>query len=149
MSSTVFKAWGKRSMAVEPDEEEWKDEDFLSFEDNDEDPENDDLAEVNSSRGGRVLTPQELPPWMDEYTDFRRCSPLVALHNEVVGFCQLMSPLPEVCADQDFFVPVLVQYILFFLFTHLLSLFTQSKGNEPEKRTSRSFQSPGPQDLWS
>eukprot|EP00531_Pseudo-nitzschia_arenysensis_P007353 CAMPEP_0116156550 /NCGR_PEP_ID=MMETSP0329-20121206/22890_1 /TAXON_ID=697910 /ORGANISM="Pseudo-nitzschia arenysensis, Strain B593" /LENGTH=457 /DNA_ID=CAMNT_0003653637 /DNA_START=54 /DNA_END=1424 /DNA_ORIENTATION=+ len=33
-----------------------------------------------------------LPPWMDSYVDHRRINPLIALHNEIVGFCKLMEP---------------------------------------------------------
>jgi non-canonical poly(A) RNA polymerase PAPD5/7 len=33
-----------------------------------------------------------LPPWMKQRVDYRNINHLVALHNEVVGFCKLMEP---------------------------------------------------------
>lgn len=35
---------------------------------------------------------KDLPPWMDSFADHGRVNRLVALHNEVVGFCTLMEP---------------------------------------------------------
>ena len=78
---------------AENDEENWKDEDFLSFGDNaDEEDTGDDKEEETTLD----FNPNDLPPWMTEYTNFRHVSPLVALHNEIVGFCNLMSPMPKV-----------------------------------------------------
>jgi non-canonical poly(A) RNA polymerase PAPD5/7 len=34
----------------------------------------------------------DLPPWMKDRVDYRSINHLVALHNEVVGFCKLMEP---------------------------------------------------------
>lgn len=56
---------------------------------------------IGSARGGggsRIsggVGGESLPPWMKQYTDYRRINPLLALHNEIVGFCNLMSPLEE------------------------------------------------------
>uniref|UniRef100_A0A6V0BPQ8 Polymerase nucleotidyl transferase domain-containing protein n=1 Tax=Pseudo-nitzschia australis TaxID=44445 RepID=A0A6V0BPQ8_9STRA len=36
-----------------------------------------------------------LPPWMESYVDHFRVNPMVALHNEIVGFCSLMEPRKE------------------------------------------------------
>jgi non-canonical poly(A) RNA polymerase PAPD5/7 len=47
---------------------------------------------------------ESLPPWMDHYTDFRRINPLVALHNEIVGFCTLMEPHPEEMNERQLLV---------------------------------------------
>lgn len=38
---------------------------------------------------------KDLPPWMNQYTDFGRTNYLVALHNELVDFCKLMEPQEE------------------------------------------------------
>ena len=89
-------------MSSEPtcDEDAWKDDDFLSF---DAPQAENSVADAFLSEGKKTGDPSmvaiasnDLPPWMDNYTDFRRVSPLVALHNEIVGFCDLMSPMPEV-----------------------------------------------------
>ena len=49
-----------------------------------------------------ATNPTDLPPWMDERLawqqnprNHRRPAPLVALHNEIVEFAQLMEPRPE------------------------------------------------------
>jgi len=76
------------------EEECWKDDDFLSLGDRDEDsPAKYKPANVSDKEPSQT----DLPPWMDEYTDFRRVPPLVALHNEIVGFESLMKPMPSVC----------------------------------------------------
>lgn len=80
----------------QPEEEEaWKDDDFLSLGNsntNNEETRTDEQPSTNAKN--------DLPPWMDDYTNFRRVSPLVALHNEIVGFCNLMSPMPKVRRGQ-------------------------------------------------
>jgi non-canonical poly(A) RNA polymerase PAPD5/7 len=43
----------------------------------------------------------DLPPWMHQYTDYRRVNSLVALHNEIVGFCKLMEPRPEELKERE------------------------------------------------
>lgn len=86
-------------------EEVWKDDDFLSFggnsneqQESDNDDENDAAGPEDEGNSNRAngLAADQLPPWMDQYTDFRYVAPLVALHNEIVGFCNLMSPMPQV-----------------------------------------------------
>ena len=102
-------------MTLEEDtaEEGWKDDDFLLFgggtAEEDQAKEAEDPAEASSDPSNHAATSvpaaSDLPPWMDQHTDFRRVPPLVALHNEIVGFCKLMSPMPEVC--------MLFYYLLF------------------------------------
>ncbi|CAB9512892.1 canonical poly(A) RNA polymerase PAPD7 [Seminavis robusta] len=68
-------------------------EDFLAFDDNNSNKEpKEETKEDDDDDDG---TPSDLPPWMDYHTNVRRVTPLVALHNEIVGFCNLMSPMPE------------------------------------------------------
>lgn len=38
---------------------------------------------------------KSLPPWMENYVDYRLVNPLVALHNEILWFCKLMEPRQE------------------------------------------------------
>jgi non-canonical poly(A) RNA polymerase PAPD5/7 len=35
---------------------------------------------------------KDLPPWMEDFVNYRQVNPLVMLHNEIVGFCKLMEP---------------------------------------------------------
>lgn len=73
-------------------------EDFISFlpsDDENEEAETDsnDASQKTSQHQSRTFdTRTSLPPWMDSYVDHRRTNPLVALHNEIVGFCRLMEP---------------------------------------------------------
>ena len=81
-------------------EETWKDEDFLSFaatKDTDKaDVElSDDDMETSSSSSSQGLEGDLLPPWMDHHIDPNRTHPLTALHNEIVGFCRLIEPMPD------------------------------------------------------
>ena len=77
------------------------DEDFLSLENfgNDEEGDDDenDQADIAKQRvvHGSSSSQHDLPPWMDDYVDYRRTNHLVALHNEIVGFCRLMEPRAE------------------------------------------------------
>ena len=80
-------------------EEGWKDDDFLSFgnaSDEKSKPKREEQSNENPAATSTNLE-NDLPPWMDQPTNFRRVPPLVALHNEIVGFCKLMAPMPEVC----------------------------------------------------
>jgi len=103
-------------------EEIWKDDDFLSFaaaggggggggaagdiddQQDDEDQDDDDDAVASTPRSVNEQVEEEkfrcydksLPPWMNHRTDFRRVPPLVALHNEMVAFAALMSPMKKV-----------------------------------------------------
>lgn len=79
-------------MAEQTTEEDWKDDDFLSF---------GAVAqkEKSTSDASHVAASSEqredvLPPWMEEAYP-GHTNPLVQLHNEIVTFCQLVEPLPE------------------------------------------------------
>ena len=50
------------------------------------------IEKTNQQRSRNFDKRNGLPPWMDTYVDHRRVNPLVALHNEIVGFCRLMEP---------------------------------------------------------
>ena len=73
-------------------------EDFISLaliDDSDEksrgEPTDNDLINKNiRKKSFNRLT--SLPPWMEDYVDYRRINPLVALHNEIVSFQKLMEP---------------------------------------------------------
>lgn len=75
-------------------------EDFVSFLPSDDDGEEaeaetdrNDSTQKTSQHQSRTFDKRtSLPPWMDSYVDHRRTNPLVALHNEIVGFCRLMEP---------------------------------------------------------
>ena len=76
-------------------------EDFVTLgavHDNDDDEDND---EETSSQDGKAYStgaydPQrDLPPWMSQHVNHQQIHHLVALHNEIVGFCKLMEPHPE------------------------------------------------------
>jgi hypothetical protein len=57
-----------------------------------------DSTEKTTTNGKRTRTFDKfnsLPPWMETYVDYRRVNPLIALHNEIVGFCKLMEPKEE------------------------------------------------------
>jgi len=57
-----------------------------------------DSTEKTTTNGKRTRTFDKfnsLPPWMESYVDYRRVNPLIALHNEIVGFCKLMEPKKE------------------------------------------------------
>eukprot|EP00980_Cylindrotheca_fusiformis_P003755 scaffold834_cov123-Cylindrotheca_fusiformis.AAC.2 len=60
--------------------------------DEDESDQDEDTSEVDQPPHHRFNPDTDLPPWMKHPVDFRRIKPLVALHNEVVGFCKLMEP---------------------------------------------------------
>jgi non-canonical poly(A) RNA polymerase PAPD5/7 len=78
-------------MATITEGDDLGDEDFLAF--HQDTNENEPQEQVPRNRSQSNVS--ELPPWMDHYTNFRQVTPLVALHNEIVGFCNLMSPMPE------------------------------------------------------
>ncbi len=85
------------------------DEDFISLmpsKDNEEeeeeeakDDENDGSNDKQQARSQQLSQNFDrsngLPPWMDDYVDHRRVTPMVALHNEIVGFTKLMEPRPD------------------------------------------------------
>jgi len=55
--------------------------------------ENDLTEKTNGKRTFNKL--RSLPPWMESYVDYNRVNPLIALHNEIVGFRRLMEPREE------------------------------------------------------
>lgn len=72
------------------------DEDFLILDKNSDDNSDRDEEtpeEEHQAQHGASYNPEtDLPPWMKQRVDYRRVNHLVALHNEVVGFCKLMEP---------------------------------------------------------
>jgi non-canonical poly(A) RNA polymerase PAPD5/7 len=79
----------------------WKNDDFVSFGENAEDESDEEYGEEGRTTAS-AATP-EMPPWMDSVPE-RRVNPLVALHNEIVNFCELMSPLPEEIKERQVLV---------------------------------------------
>jgi non-canonical poly(A) RNA polymerase PAPD5/7 len=89
-----------------PSSDRMGDDDFVSLWDVADENESDGEQEPHRSRSwagafqdGAVA--HNLPPWMDHHVDRSRVNPLVALHNEVVGFCQLMEPHPSELKQRD------------------------------------------------
>jgi non-canonical poly(A) RNA polymerase PAPD5/7 len=101
-----------------PDEEDWKDDDFLSLNVEskvakaaavveassgpDESTSNAVDGALKSGRFAAARKPEPSgpppPPWINDdlpAADSRRFHPLTVLHNEIVGFVRLMEPLPE------------------------------------------------------
>ena len=94
-------------------ENDWKNDDFLAFgpgdnsgnanNESDDDAAGAPAKDAGDRRGKkRAAAGADLPPWMDERLawqqnprNHRRPAPLVALHNEIVEFAQLMEPRPE------------------------------------------------------
>jgi non-canonical poly(A) RNA polymerase PAPD5/7 len=76
------------------EEEEWKDEDFLSFERDEEEEQQDDDGQYLDAEEPDRTSVTGFPPWMDKVHG-RNVPPLIALHNEIVGFYRLMEPLEE------------------------------------------------------
>jgi len=76
-----------------------------SEEEDDDDEDDDDMEEENmdgskkNRKRKRKRTydrERDLPPWMLHHVDRRhKTNPMVALHNEIVGFCHLMEPRQE------------------------------------------------------
>jgi non-canonical poly(A) RNA polymerase PAPD5/7 len=121
-----------------PDEDEWKDDDFLSLEVENKVPVERDAGietetpsasavdgALKSSRFGGQQSegrPQTSagpppPPWVDNdrtmsATDSRRFHPLAVLHNEIVGFVRLMEPLPEEIQQREELVKAVEKLIL-------------------------------------
>ena len=77
-------------------------EDFVSLvslndDDDDSASDNDnDIADQSSQRpsnsSNNLSFNSQLPPWMPNYIDYRQTNLLVALHNEIVQFCNLIQP---------------------------------------------------------
>lgn len=82
-------------------------EDFVTLRDvagrNDAQDDDDDGSSSDDPNNGNELedstrpydAQRDLPPWMPAYVNRKRTNHLVALHNEIVGFCKLMEPRPE------------------------------------------------------
>lgn len=76
------------------DEEEWKDDDFLSLENNASDTDaaaESDMELSDENEDADAALAFTLPPWMN-LAHQPRSHPLTSLHNEIVGFCRLMEP---------------------------------------------------------
>jgi len=71
------------------------DEDFLTLGDVDDESDEDEAKGETEEENQNVNRTGDLPPWMTQYVDYRRTNHLVALHNEIVGFCRLMEPHDE------------------------------------------------------
>ena len=61
----------------------------------DEDDDNDDNDDDDNTSNTIYDPTRDLPPWMPHYVNRQRTNHMVALHNEMVGFCTLMEPRPE------------------------------------------------------
>lgn len=87
-------------------EEDWKDDDFLSFGATEEiTKEEDDERLVTAALAEtlphhRQTDTNVLPPWLDAASP-QGLHPLVHLHNEIVAFCKLVEPLPEEIQARD------------------------------------------------
>lgn len=85
---------------AEVQEEDWKDDDFLSFGAEAEDGEDEKEERLQAAARAETLPHHQrtdtsaLPPWMNEAFP-RDMNPLVQLHNEIVSFCRLVEPMPE------------------------------------------------------
>lgn len=84
----------------------WNKDDFVAFGDDDDedyaaaqDQQQRPAASTAVSPGGE----SRMPPWMTSIVpqSSRRVNPLVALHNEIVDFYTLMSPLPEEIQERE------------------------------------------------
>ena len=78
------------------DEEEWKDRDFLTFDNDNDDDDDDDSKQLEDEEENvvvkrKVTNAVDLPPWMTE-PPRRSTNHLIRLHNEIVDFCKLMEP---------------------------------------------------------
>jgi non-canonical poly(A) RNA polymerase PAPD5/7 len=85
--------------ATTEQEQDWKDADFLTFQDNDEEDNDEEEGSNDKQVNGEARNIQEdddsqLPPWMIQ-TPSVGSNPLVRLHNEIVDFCSLMEPKPQ------------------------------------------------------
>jgi len=77
-------------------------EDFLSLIPIEDDIDVDEETKGTENEGAENREKQpsydkskSLPPWMENYIDYRRVNHLVAFHNEIVAFCKLMEPRKE------------------------------------------------------
>lgn len=97
-------------MGEEMKEEDWKDDDFLSFgakqsKEDDDDNNNNNEWLTTAALAETVPYHQQtdtsaLPPWLDEAFP-RGLNPLVQLHNEIVSFCKLVEPMPEEIEERE------------------------------------------------
>ena len=85
------------------------DDDFVSLTTSSD--ERDEYDGEKSSRSSTVVGTGNLPPWMDRYVDIRRVNPLVALHNEIVGFCKLMEPHPDELKERETIVEMFTSLV--------------------------------------
>ena len=94
---SLFPSGGTESEDA-PKEEDWKDEDFLSFDDN-QGTAKPAAASLSSSSSKPLATPlfnheTDLPPWMERAPQMY-INPLIRLHNEIVQFTNLVGPTQE------------------------------------------------------
>ena len=81
-------------------EEDWKDDDFLSFGAKTDDDQEEKAERLQAAARAETLPHHQrtdttvLPPWMNQAFP-RDMNPLVQLHNEIVAFCKLVEPMPE------------------------------------------------------
>ncbi len=81
-------------------------EDFVTLGavDQGEDDDEDETLFPNDDRDQGLLAfdrKRDLPPWMSHFVDYNRTNHVVALHNEIVGFCKLMEPHPEEMKERN------------------------------------------------
>lgn len=84
----------------------WKSDDFVAFGHEEVEGYNEDEAQGPTS-SKRIVLEDDLPPWMTSAPrqgGARRVNPLVALHNEIVEFCELMAPMPEEIREREVLV---------------------------------------------
>ena len=95
-------------------EDNWKNEDFLSFGANSGSRESESDAESIEPIASSSISAQSdstgLPPWMD-HMHAHGCPRLVALHNEIVQFVHLMEPTAEEIAQRQALIDRMQQLV--------------------------------------
>ena len=83
----------------------FKSDDFVALGDSsdEEDRFNEEQEKQPAPSNNLAVSGGSLPPWMTNAPRQgpRRVNPLVALHNEIVDFCEVMSPLPEEIKERE------------------------------------------------
>ena len=77
--------------------ESWAEADFLVLDAEDENDADSGISapEEGFEASSLLTATKTLPPWMARPNDYRCLHPLMALHNEIVSFCQLMELMPS------------------------------------------------------
>jgi len=86
----------------------WKSDDFVAFGDDEEEEEysQEEEEEQQPNDSNSIVSGETLPPWMTSAPrqGIHRVNPLVSLHNEIVDFCELMSPLLQEIREREVLV---------------------------------------------